>query len=260
MAKKRKFKKKARSLNDRTNQISLNRTAPYIILTISATIFFCIGWLFTSKKTFIEKTNLEITRAKPIPIYIPKANTIYVFEVEQSLSNQVPTYSELEIEILDKDFIHLYTVYEDLWKEKHDNGDGGMSIYSDQILELELELEEEGVYYIKATSYNNNNTRVTLKLYDKKGSLYFKAFMYIFGILSIILLYYAIEIIGKEELLTGIRKAELSNPFSLTLLIVILIFISCIVISLTHYGYPSIGDEIRLPSWFFSTNDVIYLG
>jgi len=68
------------------------------------------------------------------------------------------------------------------------------------------------------------------------------------------------ELDGLSSIFKALRQTKITKTFIIAVIIVIFVFISCVVISYTHYGYPHSGDEIRLPSQFFSTNDVIYLG
>jgi len=135
-----------------------------------------------------------------------------------------------------------------------------MSIYSDKILEFEISLQKAGTYYIRTNSYNDNRTKVSLKLYKKRGSMYFFTFVIIFGILLIILLISFDQITGIQSLFPALQKTKITKTFILAVIIVIFVFMSCVIISNTHYGYPHSGDEIRLPSYFFSTNNVKYLG
>jgi hypothetical protein len=268
MAKKRKFKKKAQSLNsfERSfkekiipNEESYD-LAPYFVLLLCGTIIFFLGMRFTSKNTLIDNTNLDVIKSQPTPIQIHKANTIYVFKVRQALSSQVPSYSQMEIELLDENFNHIYTAYENLWQEKHDNDNGGKSVYSDKLLEFEIDLKYAGKYHIRTTSYNDNKGKVSLNLYTKNGSLYFKTFMYIFGVLFLLCFFLIMELDGISSIFKALHKTKITRTFILAIIIVIFVFISCVVISNTHYGYPHSGDEIRLPTYFFSTNDVKYLG
>lgn len=237
-----------------------NVIAPYTLLFFFAIILFSIGLIFTSRKSFIKKTDLNIRNSKPSLIKIPDAQTLYTFEIEQAFSSQIPSYSELEVELLDKDFNHTYSVYETLWRERHNNEDGGTSIFADRILQFELSLQYSGIYYIRITSHNNNTTPVTLKLYKKKGTLYFLGVIIIFIILLIVILISFDQITGMNYYLTSLCNSKINDRFILAINFVIFLFITLIIISYTHYGYPHSGDEIRLPSWFFSTNDVIYLG
>jgi hypothetical protein len=239
---------------------NVNSIAPYTVLLLVASILFFLSMMFSFEKTFIKKINLDILRTKPTAINIPVENTIYVFEVEQAFSSQVPSYSELEIELLDNNFNHIYTVYKSLWQEKHENDDGNMSVYSDKILEFEIDLQKKARYHIRAISYNGNKTKISLKLYKKKGSLYFPIFLFIFMILLIILLISFDRIPGIDTLLPALRKTKITKTFIIAVIIVIFVFISCVVISYTHYGYPHSGDEIKLPTYFFNTKDVHYLG
>jgi len=267
-AKKRKFRKKARSLNNFKRSFKEKiipseesySLAPYFVLLLCGTFIFFLGMRFTSERIFIKKTKLDVTNSQPIPIEISKENTIYVFEVRQGLSSQVPSYSELEVELLDEHFNHVYTFYKVLWQERLDNGNGGTSIYSENALEIEIDLKYAGTYHIRTTSYNNNNSKAWLHLYTKNGSLYFKAFTYVFGSLFLLCFFVIMELDGLSSIFKALRQTKITKTFIIAVIIVIFVFISCVVISYTHYGYPHSGDEIRLPSQFFSTNDVIYLG
>lgn len=265
--KKRRFKKKfPRTKNELKKLIeywfeaNLNAIVPYILLLLGASVLFFHTMMSRSEKIFIEKLNLDIIKNKPIPISIPSDNTLYIFEAFQAFSNQVPSYSELEIELLDENLNHVYTVYKNLWQEKHDNGDGGMSTYSDKILKFEISLQKAGTYHLRATSYNDNNTKVSLNLYKTRGSMYFLTLFFVFAILLVVILISFDQITGIQAIIPAFKKTKITKTFIIAVIIVIFVFISCVVISNTHYGYPHSGDEIRLPTYFFSTNDVIYLG
>jgi hypothetical protein len=257
--KKLREKKIKASIPKPTNK-NFKQILPYYILSIFGAIIFSFGTLFTYNKQKIETKNLDILESRPISIDIPKANTIYIFEVTQLFTDETPTYSELEIEILDKNYNHIYTAYEDLWQESHDNGNGGWSIYSDRTIEFELELQYSGSYYIKTTNYNDNKTLVWVDLYTKKGSLYFMSMMLTFIILVAFLFTYIHQISGFYPIINTLRETKITKTFILAVIIVNFVFISCVVISYTHYGYPHSGDEIRLPTYFFTTKDVHYLG
>jgi len=225
-----------------------------------STVLFTVSTIVSRNKDLIEKTRLDVINNTPVSIQIPKANTIYVFEVNQKFSSKVPLYSELEVELLDENYNHVYSAYEDLWKERHNNGNGGNSIYADTKVELEIELQHAGLYHIRVQSHNDNKGKVDLTLYSKRGSLYFFAFMIFFGMPFLILFFYLKDEFGIRAILSALKQTKITKTFIIAVIIVIFVFISCVVISYTHHGYPHSGDEIRLPSQFFSTNDVIYLG
>jgi len=109
LLKTRKFKKRFPSstnelkrLIERWFEANINTIAPYTLLFLSTSVLLFLSLMSRSEKTFIENMNLDIIRSKPTPINIPKANTLYIFEIEQAFSSQVLSYSELEIELLDK--------------------------------------------------------------------------------------------------------------------------------------------------------------
>jgi len=266
---KRKFKNKPKQksyFNFWDSQYSEYKTrtiAPYAFLIYCSTILFGFMLYWTSVTTFIQKSDVRIYDTKLKSIILPNDNTIYKFNIDQQFRDMTPLYSELEIELLDENYNHVFSFYKDLWKEKYSNDEGRMVIYSDTKLVFELDIKSAGIYYLRANSHNNNKGKLIVKVYEKKANMYFYTFFIFFSILSVLLIFSAKSIGNPLQMflsLTKLKNIKNNKKFILVLIIVIFVFVSCIFISLTHYGYPYSGDKIRLPTYFFNTNDVIYLG
>lgn len=240
--------------------------SPYAVMIFLFTILFGSYALLNFMADHVFTTNIIIDQ-KPIgKITIPKDNKIYVFDVAQTFTfASTPQYSELELEILDKNHKHVYSVYKDLWMERHPNGDGGTSVYSDLKMNFELEFEKKGTYFIRPISHNGNLSPINVSIETRTlgGGLYFGFYAITFLVLSLILFF------GKDywgsprdllEACPSINELRYNKRFLIVFSTVSLVFLSCIVISLTHYGYPSCGDKTILPTKFLSTNNLIYLG
>jgi len=235
------------------------------------TILFCAGWLITKGNSFLNKTKITSADTELQSFNIPENNTIYRFIANQDVkagekskvldlfsSAYTPIYSELEIEFLDKNYNHVYSVYKNLWLEYYDR-----KAYKDTQLDFDIEFQNAGTYFVRIINHNNNNGPVTLETYKTHGSFYFFKYFIFFVILNVIL-FFGNSYWGTTSMLfhslKKIKNIRRNSRFLIISSLVIIAFIGCIVISYTHYGYPSTGDEIRLPSYFFSAKDVIYLG
>ena len=232
---------------------------------------FFLGWITTRGDSFLNKTKITSVDTELKSFTIPENNTIYKFIVDQDIKagenykrpglfSQIypPVYSELEIEILDKDYNHVYSVYKNLWLEHHEGYE-----YKDTQMDFQISFEKVGQYFIRAINCNNNNGPITMNIYSTKPSLYFFNYFIIFIILNVILFFdnsYWGTTTVLFKALKKIKSIKHNTKFLITASLVCLIFTSCVVISITHYGYPSTGDDIRLPTYFFDTQDVLYLG
>lgn len=243
----------------------MRRLAPFAMLIYAATILFLLSWFITSNTSLVTNGSAYFHKGQVISFETPTGGAIYHFDLKQDFSgSKPPLYSELEIEIIDANLDHVYTVYKDLWLESHPNGEGGIGVYKDLNISFDVELPEAGIYYIRGISHNNNEALVSGNIFKKTaGSMYFGFYSLLFGILSLIL------IIGYQkwgspilmiEILPKLRSWKENTGFLRTATLVIFLFIGTWIISITHYGYAAGGDEIVLPTYFYKTNTVIYLG
>lgn len=248
----------------------MRRIAPFALLIHVATILFLISWFIVAQtssvsSTLTSKNSVYFHKGEMIEFEAPKGGAIYNIAVQQDFPfDKAPLYSEFEVEIVDANYDHVYTVYKDFWQESHPNGDGGTNIYHDSALSFDLELEKAGTYYIRGISHNNNEGLVSAKVSKKvSGTLYFRFYSYLFGILSLLLLIGFMKWGSPSMMyhaLPKLRSWKENTGFLRAATLVILLFFGTWFISLTHYGYASSGDEIILPTYFYKTNTVIYLG
>ncbi len=243
----------------------MRRIAPIAMIIFTFTILFFISWIVTTGKDKITSTSMNFNGNSIGKIEVFNDEGLYRFESYQVFSAGVaPLYSELEIEILDENWDHVYSFYKDLWQERYSNGEGGNPIYHDREMAFEVELPKAGIYYIRPISHNNNLGDVNLTVYSRSGgSMYFSYYSIIFGALSAILIlgsgawgnpfdmYYALPKIMNW------KRNKLFKRIALTCII---IFAGTWFAAVTHYGYPAGGDETVLPTFFYRTNNVTYLG
>ena len=141
---------------------AMRRVAPIAMVIYAFTILFIVTW-------FIGKIDLRVGYFGISPsenqlgvIDIPEDNGIYTFELTQNFPrHSAPLYSELEIEVLNEDYDHAYSVYKDLWQEIHPNDRGTSSIYRDLKIYFELNIKKAGKYYLRGISYNNNDAQIS---------------------------------------------------------------------------------------------------
>ncbi len=95
------------------------------------------------------------------------------------------------------------------------------------------------------------------------GGLYFFFYAILFLALSLVV------ILGKDywgtsrkllESCPGLSELKFNKRFLVVFSVVSIVFVLCIVISVTHYGYASCGEETVLPTKFLGTDKLIYLG
>ncbi len=245
------------------SEYKMRRLAPFAALIYVFTVLFFFAWIITK------------TQSKPIRFSQPKTETelpqinitkvgLYHFETQQSFSSKTPQFSELEIEIIDENYNHIYTVYKDLWQEQHTDENGTLRTYKDLKVNFDLDIKQPGLYYMRSVSHNQNNSYVYCSVARKtSGSLYFGFYTIILLILCAILL------IGSAAWGTPvmmIRSLKKSRPikanrlFSNITILMIAVYALCLIISITHYGYPKTGKDSSLPTYFLSKDKTIYLG
>jgi hypothetical protein len=244
--------------------------APYAMLIYVFTILFLFGWLITRSNSLISTTKINPALVDVNIITIPDNNTVYKFIANQDIkrgpnlkkpqfiSSRQSIYSALEIEFLDQDYNHMYSVFKDLWVEEHYSKE-----YSDTKIEFQIEFQNAGQYFVRTINHNNNNGPITLDTYKAHGNLYFFKYLIFFIILNVIL-FFGNSYWGTTSMLYNalkkVKSIKNNSKFLIISSLVILLFLVCVVISFTHYGYPSTGDQIRLPSYFFDSDGVLYLG
>lgn len=252
---------------DFTNTVSLRKlVGPLALICYAFAILFSFAWLITRGQSIASSFRMDAVDGSLEKITLPQNNKIYKFNLAQTFeAYSAPVYSELEIELLDEQFGHVYTFYKDLWQEFHPNDAGGSSLYSDTEMSFEISIEKKGTYYLRAVSHNGNTGMLRGDIYQKNfgGHLYFGFYALFFIGLSVIT-YLGKEYWGSPSLLlTSIPKfavLKTNKLFVYCLIAVTVLFIGSIVVSFTHYGYASGGDEKVIPTYFYATNNVIYIG
>lgn len=240
--------------------------SPYAVMIFLFAILFGIYALICNITSPVSTTSLNLKDKAQGQINIPEANKIYQFDATQSfLGNGTPQYSELEIELLDKDHKHVYSVYKNLWKELHPNGNGGYSVYTDLKMSFDLEFKKKGTYFVRAIAHSGNVSPVKVSIAKRSlgGGLYIWFYAIIFLVLSLIV-FFGKDYWGNPKSLLAafpnFSELKSNKRFLIVFSAVSLLFVSCVVIGITHYGYASCGDETILPTKFLDTNELIYLG
>ena len=242
----------------------MRRLAPIAFLIYVFLILFTFGWLITKSSVSIDTAVSKKLDNGLIPINIPQGNKLYHFNIDQSFSNKTPEYSELEIELLDKNYNHIYSVGKNLWQEQYPGENGGLKLYHDRKIKFDLELKNKGIYYIRGISYNGNNGGLRVEVHKKtSGSLYFGFYTIIFIILTVVLIIGSGTWGTPTMMFASLKKIKnLSNNrlFSNLLISFTILFIGAVIISISHYGYASSGEDANLPTYFLSKDKEIYLG
>lgn len=244
----------------------MNAISPYAVMIFLFTILFGVYALVCNMTSSVSDVSLDLNSKAEGRIQIDQANKIYQFDAVQSFTGQeTPQYSELEIELLDENHKHVYSVYKNLWMERHPNGEGGSSTYSDLKMNFEIELDQKGSYFLRAISHNGNLSPVHISIEKRSlgGGLYIGFYAILFLSLSI-LIFFGKDYWGNAgkllEAFPDLSEIKKNKMFLLVFSAVSLLFVSCIIFGITHYGYASGGEETILPTKFIGTNELIYLG
>ncbi len=247
------------------SEFRMRRLAPFAITTHFFAILFFISWIVSNSKSVVDRFAIGMETSHMTKIKVPEDKTLYWFDLTQNFSSgQVPLYSEFEVEILDENYDHVYSVYKDLWQERHADDDGRAKVYSDTRIEFEVELPKAGEYYVRIFSYNNNYGSVmgTVAIHNS-GGLYFGFFAILFGVFSVIFIFGA-EAWGSPftmfRALPKIKDIRKNRRFFIFLVTFCVIYSVSLMIAITHYGYAAGGDKTVLPSFFHLKHSVIYLG
>jgi len=238
------------------------RIAPYAILTHAFTIivFFCL--IFTQANDFVGIGQIDFLDGAYVPIETPEGEGLYSFNVRQNFPPHAPVYSELEIEVLDEHKAHLYSVYKDLWQEDHPNGEGGISQYRDVVMDFKVAVPENRRLYVRAFTNLKTPIDVTVRK-QRSGSLYFWYAFFASGAFSVIFIVgyrnwgTPFEMIKRVKKSKSIWKNKGFIRFSIVLLGGVIFLL---VLSFRYTGYAQGGDRTQTPSFFFSNEEVIYLG
>lgn len=247
------------------SEFRMRRLAPFAVLFHFFSILFFISWIVSNSKTEVDRFAIGMETNHMTKIKVPEDKTLYWFDLTQNFSSTpVPLYSELEVEILDENYDHVYSVYKDLWQERHSDGEGGSQVYSDTRIQFEVELPKAGEYYVRIFSYNKNyGSIIGTVAKHNSGGLYFGFFAILFGTISVIFIFGAeswgspFTMIGALSKIKDIRKNRLFLIFFVTFCV---IYSASLIIAITHYGYAAGGDKTVLPSFFHLKHSVIYLG
>lgn len=247
-------------------KVEMEKLAPIALIIHVFAILFAVSWIITKMYWTI---NPDLKSTPAVSNYqsftVPEGGAIIKFSSVQSFaSNRTPLYSELELQIIDKNYGHVYSVYKDLWQELHPNGEGGNSVYHDWSLDFEIAIHKGGDYYIRPISYNNNEYMVRTAVYSKSfGSLYITYGLLTFGILSILLLV-LYQYIGSYRdhinIVKEVRTLFLTKKALIAFGIAFILFGSSWYAAINYSGYASFGEDTYLPSTFYNKHNVIYLG
>jgi hypothetical protein len=249
--------------NSDFSEYKMRRIAPFAALIYLITALFLVTWLVTKFKSNVGNFNKPKTETE-----LPKINItqpgLYHFEAEQNFTNLAPQFSELEIEIIDQNYNHVYSVYKDLWQEKFPNENGALQTYRDLKVKFDLELNNPGLYYLRTVSHNQNNSYVYCSVSKKTGgSLYFGFYTILCLILCAILIVGSAGWGTPAMMMRSLKKSrsiKANRLFLNVAIISISIYALCLIFSITHYGYPSTGKDSNLPTHFLSKDKTIYLG
>ncbi|MCJ8289785.1 MAG: hypothetical protein HRT58_04495 [Crocinitomicaceae bacterium] len=240
--------------------------SPYAVMIFLFTILFGVYALICNMTSHVSDTSLDLKERAVSEIQIPDANKIYQFDIVQSFFGGIlPQYSELEIELLDEDHKHVYSVYKNLWMEQHPNGNGGYSVYNDLKMNFNLEFKKKGTYFVRAIAHNGNlgPVKVSIEKRTLGGGLYIWFYAIVFLVLSAVV-YFGKNYWGNPskllEAFPSFAELKSNKKFLIVFSIVTALFVTCVVFGITHYGYASCGDGTILPTKFIGTDNLIYLG
>lgn len=247
------------------SEFRMRRLAPIATMVHGFTILFFLSWLFSNSKSVVSECHFIMGSGQLGEIQIPAANKLYTFDLVQTFpGNTTPLYSELEIEILDENYDHVYSVYKDLWQELHPDDEGVSRVYYDTKIKFEIELPKAGKYYLRAISYNNNYTSINGNVYSKfLGGIYFGLYAIVFGAFSVIFIAGSKRWGDPFTQLGALSKIKdfRRNKLFLTLMVTfVFIYIVSFITAITHYGYAASGDETVLPTIYYLKDNVIYFG
>jgi hypothetical protein len=240
------------------------RLAPIAVLVVGFLVLFSVTFLVVRSKSLVESIPAFSPDNSLVKLSIPTGDKLYRFQLKQVFSEKdIGVFSELEVELLDQNYNHVYSVYKDLWQERHHDGEA-YQIYKDLAINFELELPEAGTYYLRTISHNNIPFPVQGVYYKKtSGSLYYMYYMWLcLGLLVIMLLGQKIWGTPKQivQALSKIRSVRKNKLFWGTAICFATFYIGCLVISIGHYGYAAAGDKVIVPTTLIDKENVIYIG
>lgn len=249
------------------NNVFQRQIAPFVLLVHVFTLIFLTTWIYFSFSTTssTQEFHLGFGKQRIAKLEVNKGNQLYDFQLRQTLSGQfLPEYSELEIEILRSDLDHVYSFYKDLWREAHSNGEGGTSVYSDNLMKFKLVFDQPGTYYLRPNSYNENNGDIVGSMTQKsRGNVYINRFFYTFAIGSFLLFIFRDFFGSPKAALNEVRnfkRLRKNKAWLVMLTICTLSWGYVIYINLTFTGFAKGGEETVLPSRFYPTEKTKYLG
>jgi hypothetical protein len=246
-------------------KVSIKRFSHYILSFHFVTIIFILLYILSFSDTKIDSGTYRISQNKLGEIHIPDANYLYTIDFKQSLGIKAPLYSELEVEILNPDYSHYYSVYKDLWQEKHPNDDGVRTTYRDDIITLQILFPKAGTYYFRAFSHNHYTMGVITSVVKKRrfGQLLTPLLALTFGIISALLILVGSAIGYPPEMYISVRdKVALINVKLYYIYLLSLLSLVLIVIISNYYyiGYPTGGEHPTAPAKILQYKKIFYIG
>lgn len=218
--------------------------------------------IFSNQET-LDVGLMETRASNLITIEFDKSESgLFEFKVSQDFPAEAPLYSELEIEVLDEHYDHMYSFYKDLWQEVHPNGEGGNAMYNDTRLEFQVVLPETKRVHIRA--FTALKEPITIAVSKRiAGIIYLKLFFWIFLVVSTILLIGMMKWGTPAEMIQRFKKSKSikhNKGLKLYTLGLLLLIIGISLLSIYYVGYPHGGGQSTTPSIFFGTDNVNYLG
>ena len=219
-------------------------------------------WIFASERPvasgsieFKGENYTELTFGNP-------EGGLFHFELNQLFPPISPTYSELEIEILDEHYDHLYSVYKDLWQELHPNEDDLLTTYSDTKMSFQVVLPESKKIHIRA--FTGLGEPIIVNVYKKTGGYFYaKFFMWIFLVVTALMVLGSAKLGDPFTMIYYVRKSKglRNNRMLKRCVLIAFVFIGLILtLCLTRTGYAHGGEDTTTPSFFYGTEGVNYLG
>ena len=239
----------------------IRRYTPLITLSAVFVAITLFVYLFSSL-SHSKNTTASTGRSNSIiPIEIKKSG-LNSIEINQSLSCKLPCYSELEVELLDSNYAHMFSFYKDLWAELHPNDNGGMQVYRDNQMFVIVNVPSAGKYNLRVNSNITTSVNVIVKK-RRMGKLIILPLLILFavigGALSIYYFNYRtfIEFIDYHKKIRSVKRNKLFKRY---LIVGTSLIILVITLNILGYGYVGFGDFFHKQSWFLPAYKVEFLG
>ncbi len=244
----------------------MRRIAPFALLIYSFTVLLFLSKMYFDGSEVVLPTKNVFLADSPLLNLNLKKSGLYEFKLSQDLDKtKIPNYSELDVELLDQDYKHVYSFYKNLWLESHSNGSGTKQVYEDNKMEFSIHLKNAGEYLARFRSFNNNLGAVRVSCKRLNGANFLLKPLSIFFFILSILLILGTPLWGNPitmlSTLNKGKKLKYNDLFIFSALILTVLIIWINVNGISSKGYPSAGDEYNtLPNKFFDKKDVLYIG